>query len=75
MVAGPARILSSVKVALEVVKTTYVRPLIGAYPFGAAGTVALKPPLSGRRLALDQTCQYAYTMSSCKVLTEQIRDP
>ena len=72
IVAGPAKMLSSVRVVLEVVKTTYVRPLIGAYPFGVAGTVALNPALPGRRVALVQRCQYAYTICSCTVLTEQI---
>ena len=36
--------MSSVTVVLQPVSTTYVWPEIGAVPFGAVGTVTVKPP-------------------------------
>ena len=42
--AGPAATVSSETVVLHPVKTTYVCPEIGAVPFGAVGTVRVKPP-------------------------------
>lgn len=42
--AGPAATVSSVTVVLQPVSTTYVWPEIGAVPFGAVGTVTVKPP-------------------------------
>lgn len=42
--AGPAAVVSSVTVVLQPVSTTYVWPEMGAVPFGAVGTVRVKPP-------------------------------
>lgn len=42
--AGPAATVSSETVVLHPVNTTYVCPEIGAVPFGAVGTVRVKPP-------------------------------
>ena len=42
--AGPAATVSSETVVLHPVNTTYVCPEMGAVPFGAVGTVRVKPP-------------------------------